>query len=99
MVDAENFYSLLNSTVFYVLVSTEAEKKQPISVLFNPLAPNVHFKVGRLLGAFRMRHEKHTQSSSISQALVLPNNAVAAVDFISTPLNFHLVLKLTILSC
>lgn len=78
---------------------TEAEKKQPILVLFNPLAPHVHFRVGRLLGAFRMRHEKHTQSSSIPQALVLPNNAVAAVDSIPTPLNSHPVLKLTILSC
>lgn len=36
-----------------------------------------------------MRHEKHTQSSSIPQALVLPNNAVAA-DPMPTPLNYHL---------
>lgn len=89
----------LLQSFMYLWVRTGAEKKQPISVLFNPLAPHVHFRVGRLLGAFRMRHEKHTQSSNISQALVLPNNAVAAVDSISTPLDSHLVLKLTVLSC
>lgn len=34
---------------------------------------------GRLLGAFRMRHEKHTQSSSNPQAQALPHNAVAVL--------------------
>lgn len=32
--------------------------------LFNPLAPHVSGLGSRLLRAFRMRHEKHTQSSS-----------------------------------
>lgn len=49
-----------------------------MSDLFNPLAPHFTFRGGLLLGAFRMRHEKHTQSSSIPEALTLPNNAAAA---------------------
>lgn len=63
-----------------------------MSGLFNPLAPHIPFRGWRLLGAFRMRHEKHTQSSSIPQALVLPNNAVAAADPMPAPLNSHLVM-------
>lgn len=44
------------------------KEKQPMSDLFNPLAPHVSVLASGLLGAFRMRHEKHTQSSSIPQA-------------------------------
>lgn len=62
-----------------------------MSGLFNPLAPRIPFRGWRLLGAFRMRHEKHTQSSSIPQALVLPNNAVAAADPMPAPLNSRLL--------
>lgn len=62
-----------------------------MSDLFNPLAPRIIFRGGRLLGAFRMRHEKHTQSSSIPEALALPNNAAAAVDPMLVPLNSHLL--------
>lgn len=49
-----------------------------MSDLFNPLAAGVILKGGRLLGAFRMRHEKHTQSSSFPEALALPIDAAAA---------------------
>lgn len=49
-----------------------------MSDLFNPLAPGICLRGGRLLGAFRMRHEKHTQSSSIPEAFAPPNNAAAA---------------------
>lgn len=52
------------------------EEKQPVFNLFNPLAPHHTFR--KLLGAFRMRHEKHTQSSCIPEAFALPGNAAAA---------------------
>lgn len=61
-----------------------------MSDLFNPLAPRINFRGGRLLAAFRMRHEKHTQSSSIPEALTLPNNAAAA-DLKPAQLNVHLM--------
>lgn len=51
--------------------------------LFNPLAPRL--SLGRLLGAFSMRHEKHTQSWSIPEALAPPHNAAAAADYDPTP--------------
>lgn len=41
---------------------------QPLEDLFNPLAPHESVLASRLLRAFRMRHEKHTQSSSVPQA-------------------------------
>lgn len=43
-----------------------------------------------------MRHEKHTQSSSIPGALALPDNAVAVEDAdpMSVNLNSHLMPKL-----
>lgn len=64
-----------------------------MSDLFNPLAPRIIFRGGRLLGAFRMRHEKHTQSFSIPEALALPNNAAAAaaIDPMVAPVNSHLL--------
>lgn len=58
-----------------------------MSDLFNPLAPHVTLRGGRLLGAFRMRHEKHTQSYSIPGALALPYNGVADAD--PTPVYLH----------
>lgn len=57
-----------------------------MSDLFNPLAPRITVRGGRLLRAFRMRHEKHTQSSSIPEALALPNNAAAGADPTPVPL-------------
>lgn len=70
---------VLASTGLYVpvWVCTETEEKQPMADLFNPLAPLITVRGGRLLGAFRMRREKHTQSSSIPEALTLSDNAVA----------------------
>ena len=62
-----------------------------MSDLFNPLAPRITFRGGKLLTAFRMRHEKHTQSSSIPEALALPNNAAAAAEPMSAPLNSQLM--------
>lgn len=56
----------------------QTEEKQPTADLFNLLAP--HITERWLLGAFRMRHEKHTQSSSIPEALALPHNAAAAAN-------------------
>lgn len=64
-----------------ILCVTETErKKQPMADLFNPLAPHITLKDGWLLGAFRMRHEKHTQSSRIPEALAPPDNATAAAN-------------------
>lgn len=65
-----------------------------MSDLFNPLAPRIIFRGGRLLAAFRMRHEKHTQSSCIPEALTLPNKAAAvaaAADLRPVHLNSHLM--------
>lgn len=58
-----------------------------MSDLFNPLAPRITVRGGRLLGAFRMRHEKHTQSSNIPEALTPSDNAVAAAEPMTEPLN------------
>lgn len=77
-------------TSVLVLVYRERRKKQPMSDLFNPLAPHITLRGGRLLGAFRMRHEKHTQSSSIPEAFTPPINAVAAAHPTSAPLNTQL---------
>lgn len=60
-----------------------------MSDLFNLLAPRITFRGGRLLAAFRMRHEKHTQSSSIPEAVTLPNTAAAAAGPMHEPLNSH----------
>lgn len=67
----------------------ETEEKQPMSDLFNPLAPRITLSGGRLLGASRMRHEKHTQSSNNQEALALPNNTAAAADLLPASLNSH----------
>lgn len=96
--NAANFSSILiiicqNRASTVLCECVQRQEKQPTSDLFNPLAPHIHFRGGRLLGAFRMRHEKHTQSSSIPEALALPNNAVAA-DPLPVPLNSNLTLKL-----
>lgn len=70
--------------------------------LFNPLAPYKTFRGWRLLGAFRMRHEKHTQSFSIPEALVLPRSAAAAGDPMSVPLllvTSHLCIQTNLCLC
>lgn len=41
-----------------------------------------------------MRHEKHTQSSSIPEALALPNNAAAADPITGALISFYTIIIL-----
>lgn len=62
-----------------------------MSDLFNPLAPRNALRGGRLLAAFRMRHEKHTQSFSIPEAFAPPNSVAAAASSTPEPRNSQLL--------